>query len=149
HPRRDRLPEEPEGARPDDRGACPGGRQAAPGPGAVAGLQRTAPGGPTGMSAVTAAAGLRPAGAGELAGVLVLLAALRGAQPAAAGAFSLFGRHFWLDEMYSQRLAADPDLGHMLAALRGGVETHPPTFYLLLRGFALLAGGATETALRG
>ncbi len=35
HPRRDRLPQEPEGARPDDRGAGAGGRQAIEGTGTV------------------------------------------------------------------------------------------------------------------
>jgi hypothetical protein len=84
----------------------------------------------------------------ELAGVALFFVALVGAQFAVTGAFSLFTRHFWLDEMYSQRLAADPDVAHLLAALRGGAETHPPTYYVLARGFTRLAGDDGETGLR-
>ena len=41
HPRRDRLPEEPEGPRPDDRGAGAGGCEAAEGAGVVMSCERT------------------------------------------------------------------------------------------------------------
>lgn len=57
-----------------------------------------------------------------------------------AGAASLFTRHLWLDEVYTHALVADPELGHMMQALADGVETHPPTFYFLLRAFTGLAG---------
>jgi hypothetical protein len=92
-----------------------------------------------------------PQGVGlrEVGAVLLLFAVLIAVQLALAGAYSLFWRHFWLDEMYTQRLVADPELTHILAALRGGVETHPPTYYLLLRGFVAFMGNAGETTLRG
>ena len=90
----------------------------------------------------------RSATARELAAVLLLLVAVGSIQLALGGAFSLFGRHFWLDELYTQRLVADPQTAHMLRALRGGVETHPPTFYLLVRAFTQPTGQAGETALR-
>jgi hypothetical protein len=75
------------------------------------------------------------------------LAALAGAQLLVAGAGSLFTRHFWLDEIFTHTLVADPSLGHSMRALADSVETHPPAFYLLLRGFALVAGTG-EAALR-
>ncbi len=90
----------------------------------------------------------KSAGPAELFGVLLFLSALAAVQLALAGAYSLFSRHFWLDEMYTQRLVADAELTHMLAALRGGVETHPPTYYLLLRGLTALVGTTEESALR-
>src|SRR5262249_8144528 len=54
----------------------------------------------------------------------------------------------WLDEIYTHTLTADPDLGHALRALAAGVETHPPTYYLLLRLFTAVYGECSETALR-
>jgi hypothetical protein len=76
------------------------------------------------------------------------LAVLAAAQLQIAGAFSLFGRHFWLDEIFTHTLVADADCGHALRALAGGVETHPPAYYLLLRAYGLVAG-TDEVALRG
>jgi hypothetical protein len=75
------------------------------------------------------------------------LAALAGAQLLIAGAGSLFARHFWLDEIFTHTLVADPSLAHSMRALADGVETHPPAFYLLLRAFAVVAGTG-EAALR-
>jgi hypothetical protein len=85
----------------------------------------------------------------EVDRLLLLLIVLIAVQLGLAGGFSLFWRHLWLDEMYTQSLVADPDLSHMLAALRGGVETHPPTFYLIVRGFTGFMGNTGETTLRG
>jgi hypothetical protein len=65
-----------------------------------------------------------------------------------ADAFFLFQRNFWLDEIYTYILAGDPDVVHSLRALAGGVETHPPTYYLLLRAFAVLGGGPGEVVYR-
>ncbi len=75
------------------------------------------------------------------------LALLVGAHLAAADAWSRFGRHLWLDEVYTHALVADPDFGHMMRALADGVETHPPALYVLLRGFTTLAG-VGDAALR-
>ncbi len=83
----------------------------------------------------------------ELLVFAAALAALAVAQLFVAGAWSLFGRHFWLDEIFTHTLVADPSLGHSMRALADGVETHPPAYYLLLRGYALVAGTG-ETALR-
>jgi len=65
-----------------------------------------------------------------------------------SGSTYLFQRHYWLDEIYTHTLVSDPDLSHVMAALAGGVETHPPTFYALLRVFTALQGGCREVALR-
>lgn len=70
-------------------------------------------------------------------------------EPAAApgGAWSLFSRNFWLDELYTHTLVADPSFAHALGALAAGVETHPPAYYVLLRTFTGVAG-TSEIALR-
>lgn len=60
----------------------------------------------------------------------------------------LFSRRFWLDEIYTHTLVADPDPVHALRALAGGVETHPPASYLLLRGVTALSGSADEVTFR-
>jgi hypothetical protein len=70
-----------------------------------------------------------------------------GLQLLLADAFYLFYRPFWLDELYTYTLVTDPDVGHSLEALAGGVETHPPTLYFLLRAYTFVAG-TSETAFR-
>jgi hypothetical protein len=65
-----------------------------------------------------------------------------------ATAPALLSRQLWLDEIYTATLVGDPDLGHALRALTAGIEAHPPTFYLLERGFCWLAGGVNEVNLR-
>lgn len=67
---------------------------------------------------------------------------------AIANAFSLIGRNYWLDEIYTHTLVADPDPVHAFRALADGVETHPPTYYALVRIYGLLVGGIDETRLR-
>src|SRR5262249_2170405 len=78
---------------------------------------------------------------------LVLLTGISG-QIILSNCTYLLQRHFWLDEIYTQTLVSDPDLGHAMAALAGGVETHPPTLYALLRLYTALLGGASEVTLR-
>jgi hypothetical protein len=78
---------------------------------------------------------------------LLLLAGIA-LQVGLSGSTYLLQRHFWLDEIYTHTLVSDPDLGHALKALSGGVETHPPTLYALLRVFTTLSGGCNEIALR-
>jgi hypothetical protein len=82
-----------------------------------------------------------------MAGVLGVLVVLSGAQVILSGALYLFQRHFWLDEIYTYTIVTDPDYGHSLRALAGGVETHPPSFYLLMRVFTSVAG-TSESAFR-
>lgn len=99
------------------------------------------------MGALENNTGTRPA-AKELVWATACLVLAMGLQVWISGAVALLSRKFWLDEILTHTLVGDPDLGHALRALAGGVETHPPTFYLLLRGFTTLAGGANETTLR-
>jgi hypothetical protein len=82
----------------------------------------------------------------ELACVVCGLAALMAVQLLLSGGGYLFVRHFWLDEIYTHTLVTRP-LEQSLRALAGGVETHPPTFYLLLRLFTSVFGDS-EAALR-
>jgi hypothetical protein len=64
------------------------------------------------------------------------------------GSFSLFDRIFWFDEGLTQTIVADPDFLHSMRALAGGVETHPPTYYVVLRGVVTVFGRADEVVLR-
>jgi hypothetical protein len=66
----------------------------------------------------------------------------------AFGAISLFSRGLWYDEGLTQTLVSDPSFLHSMQALAGGVETHPPTFYLALRAVAAVAGRSDEVVLR-
>lgn len=79
---------------------------------------------------------------------LLLFLAVPVAQLLLSGSMTLFTRNLWLDELHTFAIAADPDLGHALAALKSGVDGCPPTSYILLRSFCALAGGAGETSLR-
>lgn len=90
----------------------------------------------------------RGARAPELVLVLVAAVGLVGAQLWATDSFGLLGRMFWLDEVYTHTLVADPSLTHAMDALAHGVETHPPAFYLAARLFTRLVSSSDETALR-
>jgi hypothetical protein len=87
----------------------------------------------------------RPA---ELAAVGLLLAGFIVAELAIAHAFGLFGHNFWIDEIYTWTLAADPDVGHAAEGLAAGFDTNPPGLVVALRLYGLLAGAPTETSLR-
>lgn len=84
----------------------------------------------------------------ELGGVALVLVLVIAAQLSRTESWWLFERYFWLDEIYTHTLVADPSLSHALHALAGGVETHPPALYLLLRGYTRLVGSTGEIALR-
>jgi hypothetical protein len=79
-----------------------------------------------------------------MAGLLALVAG----QLAATGAHSLFGRNFWLDELFTYTLVFDPDLGHSFHALASGVDVHPPALYSTLRVLTLGGVLANEITLR-
>jgi len=79
-------------------------------------------------------------------GVAVLIAAVCLVQLAAANAFDLFSRHFWVDELYSHAVVADPSWSHALQAIHGGLDSLP-TYQLALRVVALVIA-PTEVALR-
>lgn len=80
---------------------------------------------------------------------IAVLGVLVGIQVAASGGLFLFHRHFWSDEILTLTIVSDPDFVHSMRALAGGVETHPPTYYWLVRAFTFLVGSDTETAYRG
>ena len=81
-------------------------------------------------------------------GMLALIVAILLAQLAATGSFSLFTRHFWLDEVHTYLTVADPSLAHALAGLKGTVNGAPPEYFLLLRLFSSAFGGAGEWTFR-
>lgn len=79
---------------------------------------------------------------------LAVIFATMVAQVIAVDGFGLFTRYFWLDETYTYLTVADPDLHHALAGLKGGVNTAPPEYFLLLRAFSQMLGGPSEWTLR-
>ena len=60
----------------------------------------------------------------------------------------LLFRPLWLDECLTQMLANDPSFSHAMSALRSGVDTCPPTFYLLLRPLHWILGDLVTIDLR-
>jgi hypothetical protein len=60
----------------------------------------------------------------------------------------LLGHDFGYDELITRLIVTDPSLSHSLRALVGGVDTNPPTYFLLLRGFCVLIDATDATALR-
>jgi hypothetical protein len=80
--------------------------------------------------------------------VALILVAIMVAQLGFGHASYLLQRNFWLDEIYTLTLVSDPDWTHSLRALAGGVETHPPMLYVVLRLFTGLLGECDEVALR-
>ena len=70
----------------------------------------------------------------------VAIALMMGLAVALSGARYIFGRDFWLDEIFSVLIASDKDPRHALEALKHGVDTNPPTLHILLRLWGSVAG---------
>jgi len=68
--------------------------------------------------------------------VLVAILALVATQLISIDGRYLFTKHFWLDELYTHAIVADPDLGHAFRAARGGMDSMP-LHQIILRGFTL------------
>jgi hypothetical protein len=60
-------------------------------------------------------------------GLLVTLAMLAviGAQLFSVDALYLFSKYFWLDELYTFAVVADPEIGHAWRAMRSGMDSMP------------------------
>jgi hypothetical protein len=82
---------------------------------------------------------------GSFALVLIVIALV---QLFASRTFDLFGHALWLDEILTWLIANDGSLVHAMRGVHGGVETNPPTLYLLLWPIAKVAGGLNEVGLR-
>src|SRR5215216_6182607 len=76
----------------------------------------------------------------ELALVSLGLFVLLAVELLVTGTRIVFYHPLWLDECLTQLLATDPSFPHLIAAIRGGVETNPPTMYLFLWPLARLFG---------
>jgi len=89
----------------------------------------------------------------EMVGVALALAVFIGVQLALCHPAVIFNRALWADETLTAALVQDPSLKHALQAIAGGVETHPPVFDLLDRGFLALTRlvyhGSVRVVLRG
>ncbi|HEY7086558.1 MAG TPA: glycosyltransferase family 39 protein [Tepidisphaeraceae bacterium] len=70
------------------------------------------------------------------------------AQVFAARCQDLFGRAPWLDETITSLIVNDKSFSHMVSAISTGVDTNPPTFYLILWPIARMFGPLSDTALR-
>jgi hypothetical protein len=81
-----------------------------------------------------------------VAGALITIGVL--GQLWLADGSNLLSRHLWHDEILTEALATDSDLGRSMQALAAGVETHPPTYYLLLRAWMLVMGRTDEWSMR-
>jgi hypothetical protein len=81
--------------------------------------------------------------------VLVTLAilALIGLQLVLVNGLYLFSRRFWVDELYTHAVVADPNLGHAFAAIHGGMDSMP-TYALILRGLSTFVAGSSEVFFR-
>jgi hypothetical protein len=84
----------------------------------------------------------------ELGLFAIILFAIILTQLALSRTFDLFTHPLWLDESITWLLTNDPSFAHAMAAVRGGVDTNPPTLYLVLWPLARLTGGLNEVGLR-
>src|SRR5262245_58397496 len=84
--------------------------------------------------------GYRPLTAFEVVGIMVALAGAFGAQLVLTKSMYLFRRNFWIDELYTHAIVADPDLSHSLRVVASGLESNPPGYHLLLRAYTRLIG---------
>jgi uncharacterized membrane protein len=84
----------------------------------------------------------------EIVLVVAFLTIVLTTQLALSRSWTLFTRKFWLDEIVTYTTVTDPKLRHSIAAITGGLDTNPPGYHLLLRGFLRLAGRTDETSIR-
>ncbi len=73
--------------------------------------------------------------------------ALMALQLIAIDGFSLLSRNFWVDELYTYAIVADPSLAHALRAIHGGMDSMP-TYALLMRLLSIPFGDPSEVFLR-
>ena len=64
-----------------------------------------------------------------------------------AGGGALFSRDFWVDELFTYRIASDPDFLHSMRAVQAGIDQSPPGYQILVRGWTAFFG-VNETSLR-
>jgi hypothetical protein len=60
----------------------------------------------------------------------------------------LFGRYFWLDELWTKFIESKSPLWNSLVALKYSGDPTPPTYHLIARSFWGLMGGSPEVAFR-
>jgi hypothetical protein len=85
--------------------------------------------------AVGSPAAARGMGVLELLIVAVGLAAVMLAELAASGPRMVMDGPFWLDECLTDQIVRDPSIGHSIEAIRHGVDTNPPVYHLIARGY--------------
>jgi hypothetical protein len=88
-------------------------------------------------TAVVSPAPAAPRGMGllELLIVAVGLAALMLAELAVCKPRIVMDGPFWLDECLTNQIVQDPSIGHSIQAIRHGVDTNPPVYHLIARGY--------------
>jgi hypothetical protein len=75
------------------------------------------------------------------------LLAMIGLQLVLVDGWYLFAKYFWLDELYTHAVVADPHLGHAFNAMRGGMDSMP-LHQVVLRALTVVAGGPSEILFR-
>ena len=90
----------------------------------------------------------RSATVAELIGAFVGLAAVAMVQLIVTRRLELFSHPLWLDECFTSLIANDKSFSHMVAAVAAGVDTNPPTLYLILWPIARIFGSLSDTGLR-
>jgi hypothetical protein len=83
----------------------------------------------------------------ELLVAWVLLTAALLVQLLGTRQLDLFRHGLWLDETITWLITNDASFPHAIAAVRGGVDTNPPTVYALLWPMARALGGLDEIGL--
>ena len=67
---------------------------------------------------------------------------------AALGAWAMFTRPFWLDEIHTYLVAGTQSLPDSMRSLAAGADFNPPAIYFLYRSLALVAGGLSPITAR-
>jgi Na+-transporting methylmalonyl-CoA/oxaloacetate decarboxylase gamma subunit len=77
----------------------------------------------------------RSVGIIEIILIALGLAALMAGELALCKPKAIFNGPFILDETLTDSIVRDPSIPHSIAAVRHGVDTNPPIYHLILRGF--------------
>ena len=78
-----------------------------------------------------------------IGGLLLMVAEALASKP-----LILFGRYFWLDELWTRFIESKPGVWNSLVALKFSGDPTPPAYHLIARGFWGLTGGSPEVAFR-
>jgi hypothetical protein len=93
-------------------------------------------------------AAVPPARRWEVPAFAAFLALVMALQIAISSPAILFQRYLWQDEQFTHFVVSDPSIAHSIWAVKGGADSNPPTFHLLLRAFRAVVPGSTQVVYR-